>query len=373
MARSGILLAGRFDAFEKQGGDTVQMLETAAALVRRGRVARVTTELEPQLGGVELMHLFNWTRIGETAHRLALARRAGVPCVVTPIHQELAEYDARGRRGIGRWAARWLGREGLEQARVVVHATRNPAMRRVAARQLAGGYGALQRQVLVGCRAVIFASEGERRALEATGAEPVLARVVPLGISPEFRDATPQTWHARHPARDFVLCAARVEDLKNQLALLEALHGISVPVVFAGDLNPSHRAYGRDFVRAVAARPDTFHLPALDRPSLASAMAAARVHALPSWAENVGLASLEAAAAGAAVVSTDRGHLREYLGDQARYCDPGDLGSIRRAVLAALEDGRKEALRGPTAARFSWDHTAELLDSLYEQVLGVVA
>ncbi|MBI3891929.1 MAG: hypothetical protein HY303_10420, partial [Candidatus Wallbacteria bacterium] len=75
MTPLSVLLAGRVDAFRKAGGDTEQMLQTCAALQRLGVRARVTAELEPGLGDVDLLHVFNWTRIGETAHRLELARR----------------------------------------------------------------------------------------------------------------------------------------------------------------------------------------------------------------------------------------------------------------------------------------------------------
>ncbi|MBI3891534.1 MAG: glycosyltransferase, partial [Candidatus Wallbacteria bacterium] len=156
----------------------------------------------------------------------------------------------------------------------------------------------------------------------------------------------------------------------NQLELLEALAGVPVPLVLAGDPNPSHGGYARAVARVVAARPDTYHLPALSRPLIASAMAAARVHALPSWVENVGLASLEAAAAGAAVVSTSRGHLREYLGDDARYCEPGDPDGLRTAVVDALAGGRRDASRAAIAGRFTWDRAAALLLAVYDEALG---
>ncbi len=57
-------------------------------------------------------------------------------------------------------------------------------------------------------------------------------------------------------------------------------------------------------------------------PLLASAYAAARVFALPSWFETPGLAALEAALAGCAVVITPYGSTREYFGDLVEYARP---------------------------------------------------
>ena len=59
-----------------------------------------------------------------------------------------------------------------------------------------------------------------------------------------------------------------------------------------------------------------------DDPLLASAYAAARVFALPSWFETPGLAALEAALAGCAVVITPYGSTREYFGGLVAYARP---------------------------------------------------
>ena len=72
---------------------------------------------------------------------------------------------------------------------------------------------------------------------------------------------------------------------------------------------------------------------------LASAYAAARVLALPSWFETPGLAALEAALAGCAVVVTPFGCTREYFGDRVEYARPDRPAEIGRAILRAWRDG----------------------------------
>jgi glycosyltransferase involved in cell wall biosynthesis len=55
---------------------------------------------------------------------------------------------------------------------------------------------------------------------------------------------------------------------------------------------------------------------------LASAYAAAKVHALPSWFETPGLSSLEAGAYGTRILSTNQGTADEYFLDMAAYVQP---------------------------------------------------
>src|SRR4051795_3125182 len=73
-------------------------------------------------------------------------------------------------------------------------------------------------------------------------------------------------------------------------------------------------------------------------PILASAYASARVFALPSWFETPGLAALEAALAGCAVVVTPFGCTREYFGDWVLYARPDRPRAIARALVRAWAD-----------------------------------
>ena len=91
---------------------------------------------------------------------------------------------------------------------------------------------------------------------------------------------------------------------------------------------------------------------------MANAYAAARTHALVSFYETPGLASLEAVLAGATIVATDRGSPREYFGDSAFYCQPTDLGSIKAALSAAYAAKPDPALKQRVLSEYSWARTA---------------
>jgi glycosyltransferase involved in cell wall biosynthesis len=179
--------------------------------------------------------------------------------------------------------------------------------------------------------------------------------VVPNAVDELFFEARPERFVERCGLRDFVLCAARVEKRKNQLALVAALRGTGIPLVIAGQANPEEY---RELCRRYADESVIF-LEMLSREELASACAAAKVHALVGWFETPGLSTLEAAAAGCNVVSTDRGLAREYLGEMAWYCDPRSIESIREAVAAAYHAPRSERLREHVRERYTWRRAAE--------------
>jgi len=99
-----------------------------------------------------------------------------------------------------------------------------------------------------------------------------------------------------------------------------------------------------------------------------SAMKNARVHVLPSWWENTGLVSLEAALCGCNVVTTDRSPFREYFGGAAYSCSPASQDSMRHAVLHAYASARPEKLAETVRHRFTWERVAAELAEVYLKI-----
>lgn len=375
-----VLLCGRPDLLSKPGGDTRQILTLHQHL---GGASRLSLQLRPALRGVDVVHVFNLSRPLEPAVQAEHARRAGLPVVCTPIYQDLREYNRRGRYGAGRLLFRLLGRDDrrLEDLRALVNLTRAgaeapaalPLLARACARHLpgAGDRSDLQQRVLESATTVVFNSRLEAETVQRSNLirelPPSRQAIAPLGVVPEeLEQLDPGPFVRRFGVEGFVLSVARLEDLKNQLALIRALEGEPVPLVLVGQPNRLHRGYCRAVQAAARARPRTLLLR-LDRPLLLSAMAAAAVHALPSWFETAGLTSLEAAVAGCVIVSTDRGYARAYLGDDAIYCSPCAPDSIRSAVLQARGARPSAALRQRILSRFTVAHTAAAMQQIYER------
>ncbi len=94
----------------------------------------------------------------------------------------------------------------------------------------------------------------------------------------------------------------------------------------------------------------------------------------PSLYEGFGLTPLEAMAAGAPVVSSDRSCMPEVLGDAALRVDPEDYQAVAEAAWQVLTSpdlaGRLRGAGRDQARKFSWQRTKELTMSAYSEALS---
>ncbi len=298
------------------------------------------------LSGYDLVHAFNLGRPEEPHHHCLEAAEQGRPVALSTVYWDFSEFWEWGDPDYWRLPP---PEEGLPRPRPAPPPDAIEARRRARLDQ--------QRRAAIECAAVYLPNgRGEADLLHDTyGMDPSRTVVVTNAVDEIFFEARPEPFVEKYGVRDFVLCAARVEKRKNQLALVAALRGAGIPLVIAGQPNPESYL---DLCRRYADENITF-LGSLPREELASAYAAAKVHALPGWFETPGLSTLEAAAAGCAIVSTDRGTAREYFGDLAWYCDPRSIESIREAVLAAYQAGPPKELKEHVRETCTWERAAE--------------
>jgi glycosyltransferase involved in cell wall biosynthesis len=222
----------------------------------------------------------------------------------------------------------------------------------------------------------MFFPQSKEQALQlrsALGVSHDRISVVYHGVDERFGSASPTLFRESYGVEDFVLCAGRVDPIKNQLSLIRALRGTGIRLVLVGRPDtPSLEWYYRQCVeeadKTVLFIRDLEH----DSPLLESAYAAARVLALPSYQEIPGLATLEAGLAGCNVAVTSVGVAREYLGERARYLDPRSLESIRQAVLGCYESvpRRNTALQEHIRRNFLWDRVIQRNVEGYHRILN---
>jgi glycosyltransferase involved in cell wall biosynthesis len=165
------------------------------------------------------------------------------------------------------------------------------------------------------------------------------------------------------------VCAGRIEPHKNQLALIAAARALDVKLVLIGGAHPHHAQYA-ERCRSHARRANVEFLGRLPTAeAVAEVFSNAAVHVLPSWFETTGLVSLEAALAGANIVSTSRGHAHEYLQDDAWYCEPANVRSIRNAIENALDAPWRPTLRERILRDFTWKNAAQQTEKGYEAAI----
>ncbi|MCE5204283.1 MAG: glycosyltransferase family 4 protein [Actinomycetia bacterium] len=187
----------------------------------------------------------------------------------------------------------------------------------------------------------------------------------PVGTLPGWLAGTP-----------YVFSMGNTKPHKDIPTLLRAFASIasehpSVMLVLAG-VDPG------GYVRSVLGDTDVAHrvrfTGALDDSTLRALYVNASAFVFPSAYEGFGLPPLEAMALGTPVVCSDAASLPEVVGCAALSFAAGDIQALADALRLILTDGSvRDRLAGAgrgRAALFSWDRTAELTVSVYEQAVG---
>lgn len=341
------------------GGDTTQILNTAAALRRRGVQVELYEAVPANLAGFDCAHLFHLDRVWENLPHARRLRAAGLPYVLSTIWWPGDEFDCHGRSGFQGLLARSFGTRVYENLRLLQRSTLD-ALERGGLPATLWRFRRAVREVLVHCAALLPNSRAEQQQIERHFGTRRPAVVVP--------NAADTGLYGRPRAsagvqRAGVLCVGRIEPRKNQLALIEALRDTGIPLTLVGAAGRFSRKYLRECLRA--AGPNVTFSPARPPRELKEIYGHARVHACVSWYETPGLASLEAALCGCALVVTPGGCTREYFDQNAEYARPDDPASIRAAVETALRTEPSPRLAERIARDFTWDAAAAQTESAY--------
>jgi glycosyltransferase involved in cell wall biosynthesis len=365
-----ILMVGRKDVNSVPGGDSVQMRETKAGLERLGvEVTTATIDTLPALSSFDILHVFNLDQLESVLLAQKASLRKAPPIVLSTIYWNHTGHwfdEAVSAHKSWRLIHRSLGNE---RSRRFYEGWQQLKLRR-------GKCGWKLRRHLSIPAQLLPNSELEVDHLKTVfGRNSIPAKkvtIVPNGVRRELFDPKPmpnRLFSEQYGLKNFILQVARIQAAKNQLGLIEALFDLPAPIVFIGQPSPYEAEYvNRCYARA-RARGNVHFLGSRSPQELAGIYALAAVHALPSWRETPGLASLEAAAAGCRIVSTEVGSAREYFGSLAWYCDPRDPVNIRRAVMQAMKSPPSGELRERILESYTWDMAAKVTLEAYARIL----
>lgn len=329
-----VLFQIRPDFARNPAGDTVQLANTKKYLEKQGVKVDISTSMMQSYRGYDLVHLFNLTRAVETYYFAYKAFEYGIPIVLSTIYWDNSYY---------------------------YRCTTLPAWKKRAWEQ----QKMLRRIILSKASILLPNSQVEMDMLRREFGIEKPYRIVPNCVDERFSGGNKERFVKDYGIKDFVLCVGRISPRKNQLALIEALRGTGLKLVFVGPVNDSE--YGRKCMEA--AGHNALFIQRQNSEQLRDCYAAASVHVLPSWFETPGLANLEAAAAGCEVVTTRYGSTYEYFGELAYYCLPEDRDSIREAVLRALEGNNGAKLQELVLRKYTWDKAAGETLRAYREVL----
>jgi glycosyltransferase involved in cell wall biosynthesis len=338
----------RSTLYSAPGGDTVQIEETARELGEMGVDTDIWLSNQTiAYDDYSLLHFFNIIRPADILYH---SKKAQKPFVVSTILCNYSEYDKHHRKGLGslfsylpgdsieylKTIARWLlGRDQMTSLAYTWKGQRNSII-----------------EILRGAKMILPNSESEYKRIQQNYNSKAAYMVVPNGVNTTlFKNNG-----AIKKDDNLVICAARIEGIKNQINLIKALNNTRFKLLIIGAYAPNQLTYYNE-CRNLAADNVTFidHVP---QDELVGYYLQAKVHVLPSWFETTGLSSIEAAVMGCNIVITDKGDTREYFGDGAFYCAPGDPDSILQAVEKASMAPSNENLRQKILKQYTWEQAA---------------
>ncbi|MCC3152803.1 glycosyltransferase family 4 protein [Hymenobacter sp. BT770] len=359
-----VLMIARSTHFSAPGGDSTQIEMTAKYLRELG--VEVDLKLSNQAIAYEdydLLHFFNIIRPDDI---LPHAQATAVPFVISTIFVDYSEYERKCRTGPLRVLNMVLNRDQLEYAKALARAVKNGDAIKSRYFLLHGQRKSVQH---LASRAAMLLPNSHHEYQRLTAAYQVDKRYqkVVNAIDPSlFGEGV-----VANPAFEgHVLCVGRIEGLKNQLNLIQAVLGTSLQLTIVGKPAPNHMAYYEQCQRLAQNAPNVQFIPHMDHRTLAGLYKAAKVHVLPSWFETTGLSSLEAGALGCNLVVTRKGDTEEYFGDMAYYCEPDDVESIRGALLQAHTEPVNARLKDHIFSHYTWQDTAAQTLAAYQQVLN---
>lgn len=182
-------------------------------------------------------------------------------------------------------------------------------------------------------------------------------RVIPNGIDIEA--------FAPLPKKPVIMAAGRIWDAAKNLQLLDGIaRDLPWPVEIAGDT--AHPQYGAAPLRHARA------LGILSSAGMQQTLGEAAIFAAPAHYEPFGLAVLEAAAAGCALVLADIPSLRENWEGSALFVPPADGPAWRAALVWLIDDHahreRLGSLARMRARDFSLQASAARYRALYREL-----
>lgn len=243
------------------------------------------------------------------------------------------------------------------------------------------GSGPYVRWLYGGMDAVIAISRAARAALVARGIDGTRVAIVPSGVETQsFRDldraAARRALALDADARVLVIVAS-LHGRKGHAVLLEALARLARegtrPLCLAAGTGPQGQEL-QDLATRLGLGAQVRWLGQLD--DIRPVLAAADVVVMPSLAEGLGVAAIEAMAAGRPVVASAVGGLPELIddGEQGLLVAPGDPAALAAALRRCLADDATCARLGAAgrlrAEAFSTVAMARGTEAVYERALA---
>lgn len=356
-----IAFIARSTLYSVPGGDTIQVSQLAKHLKKKGTIADIfLTNQKINYSNYDLFYFNNIIRPSDILYHIPKIKK---PFIVSPILIDYSEFDRQYRKGISGIILRKFRRNTNEYIKTISRWIKgNDNLQ--SKNYIWQGQTKSIREILNKAAAILPGTDSEYKTLlNLFGIEKKYA-IVPNGIDTSL-------FHSDEYAvknNRLVVCAARIEGLKNQLNLIKALNNTDYTLLIIGSPSPNQKEYYNE-CRKTASKNILFynHMP---QEILTGYYREAKVHVLPSWFETCGLSSLEAAAMGCNIAITDKGYTRDYFGNDAFYCEPASPESIFNAIDKAARSNTSKQLQQKVITNYTWQKAASITLQTCKEIIS---
>lgn len=326
-----VLLCIRGDYIKSFAGDSKIVLKTAEYLKKNGIEVKINMGDTVDYSKYDIIHLFNITRMGETYKYYKQAHKNKKIIVATPMYFDMTRY--------------YNYKNETDNAKLWEKS------------QL------YRKEILQGCRKIYPSSSWESDIISRDFSAIYDSTVIYNGVEVEHDETPLYNLKERYNLNNYVLCVGRINPQKNQLSLVRACYKLGIKVVLIGEI--VDKAYFNECKRYN----NVVYLGFVDSYNIYNAYRFAKLHVLPGFVEMSGMSSLEAAASGCNIVTTQEGSSREYFKDMAIYCDPYCEDSLISSIERAIRQKKNNRLKNHILQNYSWDKSVNQLIKSYKDLL----
>lgn len=327
-----VLLCIRGDYCRNFAGDSMQVLKTAEYLRKIGVNVEINNGDITDYSSYDIVHLFNLVRIGETYKYYRIARCYKKNIVLSSVYWNFRKYYnyVNDKENIKLW----------DRCNIY------------------------RMEILKGCKIIYSNSILEGELIRKEFGNFIPYTVVYNGVKVENDDVPLYNFKERYNLNNYILCVGSVCGRKNQLDLAKVCDSLGIQLVLIG--NVIDKKYFNECIKFK----NVIYLGFMDNYNIYNAYRFAKLHVLPSFVENPGLSSLEAAASGCNIVSTSEGGAKEYFKDMAIYCDPYQQNSIYFAIEEGFKKKKDVKLKSYVLENYNWEKSIRTLHDSYVKILS---
>lgn len=386
-----ILFLSRIDLFKYKGGDTFQMLNTKKELEALNKNIQIDISTELNIKNIheyDIIHVFNIDWVCETYTYAKQAKDNNKKLVLSAIHhseQEVLSYEQNSRYDFRRLVNPIITSQALrDELKNIYRCFTTPEKIIPTIWQILRGIRNQQRDVLKMADVVLVQTISEAHDLKKDfGVWDFKYKVVYNAVDIEnFVKATPDFFMKEFYKKNkldpkinkVILNVGRIEARKNQLKLIEAFNKLKqnnkfkdYVLVFIGAMNNHHPEYIYRFKNNINSKNGIYYLGEQNQKFVASAMSAGEIYVQPSYFETTGLVTLEAISAGMKIVAAGE-RIKEYLQNDAIYCDINNSDSIMDAIIKARDLKSNKAIIKEIKMKYNWHSVAVQTLKAYESL-----